>query len=305
MEAETGCTSAVDEENGAQNITNGEKLFKKNPRKFYPFFLRNGVRPDGRALLETRPLHGKVTDVSRSHGSACVSLGATTAICVVNGEIEQPTEGHDGIGRLRVHGVTVAPGCGMHSREGDTLSYELTAKLQQLLSDPKVLDVSNLNIRPKEAIWVVGVHIVIVSLDGNALDATMLSALLALKHTELPALDRERKPDGKTKFVPSVNPSCPDVVARRVLIRQLPFTVTLGLLGEYWMCDPTQDEEALLDAKTTITDLNSCLNLDLHGANGIALGGNALAQKRSELRRAAAKIAKKWEQWLNSVPSAT
>jgi len=276
----------------------GETLLAQDPEKYYPRFLEKNIRPDGRKLKEARSPVGRFDVITRSDGSASVSLGSTMVICATRGEIGIPEEGFDGKGRLTVN-VTVAPGCGIHVRDGDSITFDLAQRLQKLLEDPKVLDTSTLLIRAKEAYWEVKLDLVLVSLDGNSLDASMLCALLALRHTTLPALDEDKKAEfnGESSRYVLSSASNPDITARRIILQHLPITVSMGCINSHWIVDPNLQEEGILDTQATITCIGGHLNFDLRGQ---CQGTDLLTDDRSLLLEYSSNVSKQWAQWLET-----
>jgi len=278
----------------------GQAIFAQDPERYYPKFLENSIRPDGRKLIEARKPQGRRNVISRMDGSATASLGKTMAVCAIRGEIGTPEDGRDGKGRITVN-VTVTPGCGLHVKDADMITFDLSTRIQQLIEDPKVIDTSNLLIKTKEAFWIIRIDIVFISLDGNSLDAAMLATLLALKHTTLPALDKEKTISGH-RYVISTS-STPSVEAQKIQLLNFPITVTLGFLGKYWVCDPTSQEESVMDANATITTLGGThTNCILYGACNLPAAGNIIvSDASSDLRRSVAKIIKKWSKWLEDI----
>ena len=60
------------------------------PEEFYRQHLQAGLRPDGRALLERRPMAVTVDSLARADGSAVVRLGNTTVAAGVKLELAAP-----------------------------------------------------------------------------------------------------------------------------------------------------------------------------------------------------------------------
>eukprot|EP00397_Hematodinium_sp_SG-2012_P058469 GEMP01073985.1.p1 GENE.GEMP01073985.1~~GEMP01073985.1.p1 ORF type:complete len:278 (+),score=67.00 GEMP01073985.1:34-834(+) len=263
----------------------GEVLFAVQPEQYYAQFLAKEIRPDGRGLREARMPQGRVNVITRSDGSASVSLGNTMAVCATRGEIRTQDEVDASRGRVTIS-VMVSPGCGMHVRDGDALSFDLTPRIQKLIDDPKVIDLSSLVIKENEASWEINVDIVLISLDGNAMDAAMLCALLALRTTTLPALDLSTE-KGNTRYEISTAAK-PAVEARRVALRRLPITVSLGFLHSTWIVDPTLVEENIIQSHATLTLVNGQYNWEQRGVCHDA---------PTEL---ASAVSVKWAKWLES-----
>merc|ERR1719264_2006373 len=108
----------------------------------------------------------------------------------------------------------------------------------------------------------------------------MLAALLALRHTTLPALEKEKTTSG-TRYVISSS-SSPIIKAQKIQLLHYPLTVTLGFLGKYWICDPTLQEESVMEAHATITTVGGThTNCTLYGACNLPAAGNIIVTDAS------------------------
>jgi len=260
----------------------GETLFAIQPERYFPQFLAKHTRPDGRGLGEARVPQGRTNVITSCHGSASVSLGHTMAVCAARGEIG--SDAKQGV----IVAVTVAPSCGMHVRDGDALSYDLTPRIQKLIDEPKVLDRRKLVIEEDTAFWVVKVDIVLLSIDGNAMDAAMLSALLALRTTTLPPLER-----GENSRYDVSTAAKPEIPARRLEFGRLPVAVSCGTFQSTWIVDPTLLEENILESQITVTCIDGDYNWDQQGRTGVVSADRRPLEMISN-------VASQWTAWLES-----
>lgn len=78
---------------------------KLYPHQFYANFLAKQIRPDGRALLQARPVSVTPNAVSSADSSATAKLGDSAAIAGIKLEVavpleESPDEGQLAVGEL-------------------------------------------------------------------------------------------------------------------------------------------------------------------------------------------------------------
>ena len=75
------------------------------PNQFYANFLAQHTRPDGRALMQARPISVTPNAVSSADSSATAKLGDSAVIAGIKLEVavpaeESPDEGHLAVGEL-------------------------------------------------------------------------------------------------------------------------------------------------------------------------------------------------------------
>ncbi|XP_040374797.1 exosome complex component RRP42 isoform X3 [Rosa chinensis] len=145
------------------------------------YFIQGGIaqdlRTDGRKRLSPRPIFVETGNISQSNGSARVRIGATEVIASVKAELGRPSALHPDKGKVSINvdcSPTAAPM--FEGRGGEELSSELSVALQRCLLGGKSgsgagIDLSSLAIVEGKICWDLYIEGLVVSSDGNLLDA--------------------------------------------------------------------------------------------------------------------------------------
>ena len=206
--------------------------------------LEHGERIDGRGLLDYRSIRVILSPIEKADGSALVKLGKTQVLVGVKLELGSPYKDRPSEGVLQVHAEFV-PLASPSFEPGppDENAIELARVIDRALREPRVVDLEKLVIEPAKLAWVVYNDIYLLDHAGNVTDAGMLASILALATTKLPRLLKteagEYKIDRSTK-------------AGALPLKTLVVTVTLGIIGNAILVDPTVEEEYLVDSIITI-----------------------------------------------------
>jgi exosome complex component RRP42 len=121
----------------------------------------------------------------------------------------------------------------------DENAIELARVIDRALRESKTIDLKKLSIIPGEKVWVVWVDIYVLDHDGNLFDASMLATMAALLDAKIP--QHEIREDGTVEIIgPPVEPL---PVQKKVV------SVTLGILENVFLVDPTLEEEVVADGK--------------------------------------------------------
>ncbi|MEM0100196.1 MAG: exosome complex component Rrp42, partial [Desulfurococcaceae archaeon] len=124
----------------------------------------------------------------------------------------------------------------------DESAIELARVIDRSIREPKAVKLDELVIEPEKVVWIVYNDIYLVDHAGNAIDASMIASMLALATTKIPSLSRT---DQGYKIDKSVK-------ERLLPISTLVATVTMAIIGDIILVDPTLEEEAIADAILTI-----------------------------------------------------
>jgi exosome complex component RRP42 len=103
------------------------------------------------------------------------------------------------------------------------------------------MDTKSLCVSKGEKVWMVQVDVVPVNFDGNLITIGGFAALAALLNARFPFV----KDDGKVDYHQRTD--------KKLQLAHQPIPLTIGKIGQYLVIDPTQEEEAALDARLTIT----------------------------------------------------
>ncbi|WP_440060200.1 exosome complex protein Rrp42 [Thermogladius sp. 4427co] len=206
--------------------------------------LKRGERIDNRGLLDYRDISVRIGLIEKAEGSALVRLGGTQIIAGVKTEIGSPFEDRPDEGVLQVHAEFVplaSPSFEPGPPNEDAI--EVARVIDRSLREPKAIDLSKLVIQPGRTAWVIYNDIYVIDHDGNILDAGMIASMIALATAKLPKL--EVSPEG-FKIVRNTreNP---------IPVNLLVATVTMGILDNIIIVDPSLEEESVINTYLTIS----------------------------------------------------
>jgi len=157
------------------------ETFKKLlPLEYAQKFLREQIRPDGRALLESRPIKIDKGGITSADGSSTVRMGASIAVCGIKCQVAMPDVARPKQGWL-VPNVELGPMCASRFRPGppNELTQCTSHQVNEALQGS--IDLEQLCIEEGSAVWVLYVDVVFVSFAGNALDVSLLAIRAALE----------------------------------------------------------------------------------------------------------------------------
>lgn len=186
--------------------------------------LLQGVRGDGRFLLETR---AAIFAFERFEGKAVaeIGLGETRVIGIVTAAVvepapERPTEGSLS---FNVHlGALASPA--FEAGRGRSRAAELARLLERQIRDARAIDVEALCIAPGERVWQLRCDVHVLDDQGNLVDAVALAAIGALLHFRRADVSVQ----GREVTVHSYTERAPVPLA----IHHIPLCVTFGLFAD-------------------------------------------------------------------------
>jgi len=204
--------------------------------------LSQGKRLDGRGLLDYRPITIETGVIPKASGSARVTIGNTQLIAGVKVETGTPFPDTPDQGLLIVN-AEVLPLASPYAEPGppDESAIELARVVDRGIRESQMIDVSKLVIKQGEKVYAVFADVSILNIDGNLFDTTsyaVVAALLSAKYTKYEMVD------GKLKQT-NVKESLP--------LSTIPVSVTMAKIGDSIVVDPTDEEEAVMDARLTLT----------------------------------------------------
>jgi exosome complex component RRP42 len=212
--------------------------------------LSEGVRQDNRKFDEFRDIKIELGIVEMAEGSARVTAGETEIIAGVKLKIDKPFGDTPDEGILMVNTeLTPLSNPKFESGPPSIESIELSRVIDRGLREGHAMDVKKLCIQSGEKVWVVNVDICPINHNGNIMDLGALAAMAAIQNTRFPEVDA----NGKVNYKKKTNNKLP--------IAEVPLPVTVIKIGDYFLIDPTENEEAVLDARLTVTfrkDGNLC-----------------------------------------------
>ncbi len=201
-----------------------------------------GKRFDGRKLLEHRDLEIKLDISNKAEGSAQVKLGKTDVMVGVKLGLGEPYPDSPDKGNLTVSGDFL-PLASPRFEMGPPgfPAIELPRLVDRAVRESGMIELKKLVIKEGEKVWTVYIDVYPINDDGNLIDAATLGALVALKNTMLPELDK----DGKIDYEKKATKKLP--VAKEIA----PISFTFFKLGDSILMDPTREEEEACETRVT------------------------------------------------------
>ena len=206
--------------------------------------LKKGERVDNRGLYDYRSISVSIGIIGKAEGSALVKLGGTQVIAGVKAELGSPYEDRPNEGVLQVHAEFVplaSPSFEPGPPNEDAI--EVARVIDRSLREPRAIELSKLIVQPGRLAWVIYDDVYVIDHDGNILDAGMIASMIALAVTKLPKLEisgESVKINQEVKETP-------------LPLNTLVTTVTMGVLGDILVVDPSLEEESVLDTFISIS----------------------------------------------------
>ncbi|XP_031264826.1 exosome complex component RRP42-like isoform X1 [Pistacia vera] len=233
---------------GMVGLSEGEKEFIKGG-------IAQDLRSDGRKRHTYRPIYVETGVIPQANGSARVRLGATDVIASVKGELGKPSSLQPDKGKVAIFvdcSPTAAPM--FEGRGGEDLSAELSGALQRCLLGSKSgagagIDLSSLVVVEGKVCWDLYIDGLVVSADGNVLDALGAAIKAALSNTGIPRVN---------VAAGAANDDQPEVDISDEEFLQfdtsgVPVIVTLTKVGKHYIVDATSEEESQMSSAVSIS----------------------------------------------------
>jgi exosome complex component RRP42 len=207
--------------------------------------LKDGIRADGRQLLEYRKIEVESHISANAEGSARVKIGDTEVLVGVKLGVEKPYPDTPEEGGLMA-GVELLPLSSPDFESGPppVEAVEYSRLVDRAIREGHAFDNKKLCIKKGEKAWFVSIDVCPINAAGNLFDSTSLGALLALKNAKFPGYDEE------TGAIDYKHPS-----TKPLPMHAAPINVTVFKIGDFFIIDPTDEEEKLSDARLTVAVL--------------------------------------------------
>ena len=244
------------------------------------FYLKDGVRYDGRKKEEFRQIEVE-TGISKSaEGSARVRFGDTQVLAGVKFEVGKPYPDRQDEGTMMVM-AELLPMSNPDFESGPPgiQSIELARVVDRGVRESGAIDYKKLCIEPGELVWTIVVDILPINDAGNLFDTAALAAMLAIKSAKFPKLVGD-KIDYKS------------LTKEKIPLIEEPVSITVLKVGEHFIVDPVHDEEEVLDARLTValTKDNTICAIQKGGENPLSMDDikamiEIATKKSKELRK--------------------
>ncbi|KAF8409712.1 hypothetical protein HHK36_005791 [Tetracentron sinense] len=241
-------------------------------------FIQGGIaqdlRSDGRKRFDYRPISVETGVIPQANGSARVRMGATHVIASVKAELGKPSPLQPDKAKVAIYvdcSPTAAPmfevgnislpcdkchsvymsSCSLsrstinyRGRGGEQLSTELSAALQRCLLGGKSgagagINLSSLSVVEGKICWDLYVDGLVVSSDGNLLDALGAAIKAALSNTGIPKVHVAVSASADEQ--PEVDISDEEFLQFDTF--GIPVIITLTKVGRHYIIDATSEEE--------------------------------------------------------------
>jgi len=205
--------------------------------KLYELLLQNR-RLDGRRPDEMRPVSIQTGLIKKAAGSALVSMGGTKILAGVKMDLTTPYPDTPDVANITVN-AELLPLASSTFEPGppDERAIELARVVDRCIRESKAIELEKLAYIPGQRVAVLYIDIYVLDYDGNYFDPSVLAAVAALSTARIPRYEVRNgsleKVEGETESIP---------------MRRLPVSVTMGLIMDRIIVDPTPIEENALDA---------------------------------------------------------
>lgn len=201
-----------------------------------------GKRFDSRKLLELRDLEITLNISNKAEGSAGIKFGKTEVLVGVKLAPGTPYPDSPDKGNLAVSGDFLPLASPRFERgPPDFPAVELPRLVDRAIRESHAIDLDKLVITKGEKVWTVYIDIYPINDDGNLIDAATLGALVALKNTKIPELDK----DGNIDYDKKATKELP--LAKGIA----PISFSFFKLGDSIILDPTREEEEACETRVT------------------------------------------------------
>ncbi|CAN4077223.1 unnamed protein product [Withania somnifera] len=224
-------------------------------KKFIKGGIAQDLRNDGRKRLTYRPIYVETGVIPQANGSARIKLGATDVIASVKAELGRPSVSHPDQGKVYIY-VDCSPTAepSFEGRGGEELSAELSTALEWSLLGGKSgagagVNHASLLIKEGKVCWDLYVDCLVVSSDGNLLDALGVAIKAALSNTGIPRVQVREAASSDEQAAVDVS----DEEFLQFDTSGVPVIVTLIKVGRRYIVDATSEEESLMSSAVSIS----------------------------------------------------
>ncbi|MFH1682160.1 MAG: exosome complex protein Rrp42 [Candidatus Woesearchaeota archaeon] len=192
------------------------------------------------------------TNISKTaEGSSRVQIGNTVILAGVKLSLEKPYNDTPDEGGIMINAeLTPLSSPEYESGPPGIYAIELARVVDRGIREAKTIDLKKLCLEHGEKAWFVSIDLVTVNDDGNLFDAAGLAALAALKSARFPVHDPAT---GVIDYKTKTDQPLP-------LLKE-PLPVTVYVIKNSLMIDPTKEEEKVYEARLTATmDANGIIS---------------------------------------------
>ncbi|XP_072979050.1 uncharacterized protein [Typha angustifolia] len=231
-----------------ERLSDGEK-------HFISCGIAQDLRSDGRRGHQFRSISVETGVIPQANGSARVRLGATDVIASIKAELGRPSLLQPDKGKVSIF-VDCSPLATpiFEGRGGEELSSELSVALQRCFLGGRSgagagINLSSLIVVEGKVCWDLYIDGLVISSDGNLLDALSAAIKVALSNTGIPKVNvvLAALPDEQPEF---------DISDEEFLqfdTSGVPVVVTLTEVGRRYIVDATSEEESHMSSAVSVS----------------------------------------------------
>ncbi len=209
-------------------------------------------RIDGRGLEEYRKPIKIETGISwTAEGSSRVQIGDTVVMAGVKLSLDKPYNDTPDEGGIMVN-AELLPLSSPEYEPGPPgkKAIELARVVDRGIREAKAIDMKKLCLKKGEKAWFITIDIITINDAGNLFDVAGLATLAALKSARFPVVDTET---GAIDYKHKTTTPLP--------LLKAPLPVTIYVLNNALLVDPSADEEFSHDARLTVaSDANGTIS---------------------------------------------
>lgn len=246
--------------------------FSEAERIFIADGIAQDVRNDGRSREDFRPFTIETGIISQASGSARLQLGNTDVLATVRAELGPPPSGKPSHGRIEI-AVECSPTAAREyeGRGGEELANDLVQALERSFlggssGAGSALDLTALCIAEGKTCWVLYLDALLLSMDGNLLDAIGIAFKAALNDLRLPMVEMAEDAEDEQDFELR-----DDVEGARIDVTNVPLIVTITKFGRHHIVDASTEEESQMSSALSIgvTSLGRIAGISKRGSVGL------------------------------------
>ncbi|CAN1121088.1 Exosome complex exonuclease RRP42 [Linum perenne] len=229
-------------------------------RDFIKGGIDHNIRNDGRNRNSYRPILIETSVIPQANGSARVKMGSTEVIASVKAELGKPSALHPDKGKFAIYvDCSAIAEPTFEGRGGEDLSAELSVALQRCLLGGTSgavetvtgagIDLTSLIVAEGKICWDLYIDGLVISSDGNLLDALGAAIKAALANTAIPRVNVSAAASGDEQ--PEVDIS--DEEFMQFDTSGVPVIITLTKVGGHYIVDATSEEESQMSSAVSVS----------------------------------------------------
>jgi exosome complex component RRP42 len=199
---------------------------------------------DGRKFDEYRPITIETNCINNAEGSAKVKIGDSEVLAGVKCDVGKPYSDSPDEGNLMVD-VQLMPHSSEHFEAGPPSfeAIEVARVTDRGIRESDMIERNKLVVESGELVWNVGIDVATINYDGNLFDLCNIAGVCSLYDAKFPKLE-----NGVINYKEKTNDKLP--------LTKIPIACTVYKIGNFYIVDPSEEEENITDARLTVTSVD-------------------------------------------------